>query len=72
VDLFAAYFNFLRPHSALDKNVPTVIPELLTLDDMPAKWIKLIHLSEEYISKQPHEIYLYSARGQSCAVNTLD
>lgn len=52
VDLFAAYFNFLRPHSALDKNVPAVIPELQTLENMPAKWIKLIHLSEEYISKQ--------------------
>lgn len=52
VDLFASYFNFLRPHSALDKNVPAVIPELQTLEDMPAKWIKLIHLSEEYIQKQ--------------------
>ena len=50
VDLFAAYFNFLRPHSALDKNVPATIPELHDLEDMPAKWIKLISLSENFIS----------------------
>jgi len=48
VDLFAAYFNFLRPHSALDGNVPAVIPELNALSDMPAKWIKLISLSEHF------------------------
>ena len=52
VDLFVAYFNFLRPHSALDKNIPVVIPELDTLKDMPAKWIKLINMSENYIQKQ--------------------
>lgn len=50
VDLFAAYFNFLRPHSALEKNVPAVIPYLQVLDDMPAKWIKLISLSENFIN----------------------
>jgi len=48
VDLFAAYFNFLRPHSALDKQVPAVIPELHDLEDMSAKWIKLISLSENF------------------------
>jgi len=48
VDLFAAYFNFLRPHSALDKNVPAVIPQLHNLDDMPAKWINLIALCENF------------------------
>jgi transposase-like protein/DNA-directed RNA polymerase subunit RPC12/RpoP len=51
VDLFAAYFNFLRPHSALEKKVPAVIPELQVLEDMPAKWIRLIAMSEEYIQK---------------------
>jgi len=50
VDLFAAYFNFLRPHSALDGNVPALIPELDSLADMPAKWIKLISLSENFTS----------------------
>lgn len=34
VTLFVAYFNFLRPHSALDKNVPVVITELETLPNI--------------------------------------
>jgi putative transposase len=50
VTLFAAYFNFLRPHASLEKKVPVVIPELDALPNMPARWIKLIQLSEEYIS----------------------
>ena len=49
VTLFVAYFNFLRPHSKLDGNVPVVIPELNKLPNMPAKWIKLISMSEDYI-----------------------
>jgi len=49
VDLFAAYFNFLRPHSALEKRVPAVIPELQALEDMSAKWIRLISMSEDFI-----------------------
>jgi len=49
VTLFVAYFNFLRPHSALDGNVPTVIPELDALPNMPAKWLKLIAMSEDFI-----------------------
>jgi len=48
VTLFVAYFNFLRPHSALDGNVPAVIPELHDLPNMPAKWLKLIKLSEDF------------------------
>ena len=47
--LFVAYFNFLRPHSALEKRVPVVIPELDKLPNMPAKWLKLIDLAQEYI-----------------------
>lgn len=50
VTLFAVYFNFLRPHATLEKKVPVVIPELDSLPNMPARWIKLIQLSEEYIS----------------------
>lgn len=54
VTLFVAYFNFLRPHSKLDGNVPVVIPKLNSLEHMPAKWLTLIKMSEEYIkSKQP-------------------
>lgn len=50
VTLFAAYFNFLRPHASLESSVPVVVPELESLPNMPARWIKLIQLSEEYIT----------------------
>lgn len=50
VTLFAAYFNFLRPHASLEDSVPVVVPELDSLSNMPTRWIKLIQLSEEYIS----------------------
>jgi len=52
VTLFVAYFNFLRPHSALDGNVPAVIPELESLPNMPAKWLKLISMSEDFVKAQ--------------------
>ena len=52
VTLFVAYFNFLRPHSALDGNVPVLIPLLDELPNMPAKWLKLISMSEDYIKSQ--------------------
>lgn len=50
--LFVAYFNFLRPHSALEKKVPVIIPELNDLPNMPAKWLKLIDMAQDYILKQ--------------------
>jgi transposase-like protein len=52
VVLFVAYFNFLRPHAKLDNNVPVLIPELNELPNMPAKWLMLIKLSEDYIKSQ--------------------
>ena len=52
VTLFVAYFNFLRPHSKLEDKVPVLIPELDKLPNMPAKWIKLIQMSEDYIKSQ--------------------
>jgi len=52
VTLFVAYFNFLRPHSALDGKIPTVIPELEALPNMPAKWLKLISMSEDFVKAQ--------------------
>lgn len=52
VTLFVAYFNFLRPHSSLERNVPVVVPELSKLGNMPARWCKLIQLSETYIYNQ--------------------
>lgn len=45
VALFVAYFNFLRPHSVLEKKVPVIISELAQLPHMPARWCKLIELS---------------------------
>ena len=52
INLFVAYFNFLRPHSALEKKVPVIIPELQDLPHMPARWGKLIELSQEHIIKK--------------------
>jgi len=52
VTLFVAYFNFLRPHSAIDGRVPVLNPRLLQLPNMPARWAKLIGLSQDWIQKQ--------------------
>lgn len=52
VTLFTAYFNFLRPHSKLEKKVPVVLPELEECDDMPQKWIRLLTMSEAFIQAQ--------------------
>ncbi|MCL2320855.1 MAG: DDE-type integrase/transposase/recombinase [Oscillospiraceae bacterium] len=49
VALFCTYFNFLRPHMALDYNVPVPIEEVQKQPHMPAKWLKLIELSQQYI-----------------------
>jgi transposase-like protein len=49
VNLFTAYFNFLRPHSAINYSTPVVIPELEALPHMPARWTKLIALSQSFI-----------------------
>ena len=48
VTLFVAYFNFLRPHSGIDGNIPAAIPELEALPHMPAKWCELIRLGERF------------------------
>jgi len=48
VTLFVAYFNFLRPHTGIDGNIPVVIPELEALPHMPAKWCRLIRLGEDF------------------------
>ena len=52
VTIFVAYFNFLRPHSKLEGKVPALIPELDLLPNMPAKWLKLIAMSEDYIKSK--------------------
>lgn len=52
VALFTAFFNFLRPHSALESSrVPVQIPELCDSKlDMPAKWIMLINLAHKKLA----------------------
>lgn len=52
VTLFVAYFNFLRPHSALEGKVPVLIPELNELPHMPARWTKLIEMSQNWLIQQ--------------------
>ncbi|MBD8071650.1 transposase, partial [Bacillus sp. PS06] len=52
VTLFVAYFNFLRPHAALEGKVPVVNPELSGLPTMPARWTKLIGLAQRWIVEQ--------------------
>ena len=46
--LFATCFNFLRPHASLKYKVPVEIPEIQSLPNMPAKWLKLIDLASDY------------------------
>ena len=53
VALFVAYYNFLRPHSYSYWQPLNSIPELEAIPTMPAKWQKLIELSQQLIlSKQ--------------------
>ncbi len=52
VVLFTAFYNFLRPHQALKMSVPVVIPELQNIENMPAKWLHLIKMSEDFIKSQ--------------------
>lgn len=49
VALFVAYYNFLRPHSYTYWTPLNTIPELESLPNMPAKWQKLINLSQNFI-----------------------
>ena len=51
VTMFVAYFNFLRPHSKLEGNVPVVIPGLNSAPNMPAKWLTFIDLSQKFIDE---------------------
>jgi len=46
--LFVTFFNFLRPHSALEGNVPVVIQELVDAPSMPARWVKLIKYAQDF------------------------
>lgn len=52
VTLFVAYFNFLRPHSALENRTPVIISELEQMPHMPARWTKLIQLAQDFILEE--------------------
>ena len=52
VTLFVAYFNFLRPHAALEYNVPVMIPELEKMPNMPERWTRTIEMAQDFLSKQ--------------------
>jgi hypothetical protein len=47
--LFAAFFNFLRRHSALAYRTPVTIPELEQIPGILSKWLKLLRLSYDYL-----------------------
>lgn len=49
VTLFVTYFNFLRPHSALENRTPVVIPELSSVS-MPNAWSSLVVKAYEFLS----------------------
>jgi Transposase and inactivated derivatives len=49
VSLFVAYFNFLRPHAALEGRVPVLLPELEEPTNMPGRWVKLLGLAQEWL-----------------------
>ncbi len=49
VALFVAFYNFLRPHPYNYWKPLNQIPELEKLSNMPAKWQKLIELSQEHL-----------------------
>ena len=50
--LFVAYFNFLRPHAALEYEVPVTIPELEKMPNMPERWTKLMTLAQDFLVDQ--------------------
>jgi len=55
VSLWVAYYNFLRPHSAmLGCRTLNTIPEFAFADNMPAKWQVLIRLGQETSLRLQH------------------
>jgi putative transposase len=49
VTMFTAYFNFLRPHSALEGKTPVILEELESMPTMPDRWCKFIELSQKFV-----------------------
>src|SRR5690625_6257480 len=65
VTLFTAYFNFLRPHASLEYQMPVIIPELEKQPHMPARWTKLMELSQD-IRSEEHTSELQSRGDRVC------
>jgi len=42
--LFVTYYNFLRPHMALDHKTPIHLEQLTNIKTIQAKWVKLISM----------------------------
>jgi transposase-like protein len=49
VALFVAFYNFLRPHTYSYWKPLNDIPEVSSAPNMPAKWLKLIELSQKHL-----------------------
>jgi cyanophycinase-like exopeptidase len=47
--LFTTWHNFLRPHKSLGYRVPVDIPEVTNLPNMPARWLELLDMAQDYI-----------------------
>lgn len=43
--LFVTHYNFLRPHMALDYQVPIPMPEIETISTIQGKWAKIISMA---------------------------
>jgi hypothetical protein len=56
VAVFVAFYNFLRPHSYTYWKPLNAIPELEKCPNMPAKWQKLIELSQLHLLKLQTQI----------------
>ncbi len=52
VSVFTAYFNFLKTHQSLNNKVSVPLSELEKLPTMPARWCKLIQITEDFCIKQ--------------------
>lgn len=53
VALFTACFNFLRPHQALENQVPVSLARYMFPKEanMPEKWIHLLSLANGYLAR---------------------
>lgn len=57
--LFVAFYNFLRPHSALGNYKPfNIIPEVHKAPNMPAKWQILIDLAQQQFFRSSFKLLI--------------